>query len=102
MNQTSKYDNLKYWLEEDLSNIVSSQDHWSQGDDNIFSRSSQYYADNADRLPEPELPETLKYTREYLLVPAKPCKCWTGSFMNSFLGFLVGNLKAMFGRVPCV
>eukprot|EP01035_Chromulina_nebulosa_P024736 gene24736-32216_t len=72
MNQTSKYDNLKYWLEEDLSNIVSSQDHWSQGDDNIFSRSSQYYADNADRLPEPELPETLKYTREYLLVPAKP------------------------------
>ena len=66
--------NLKNWLEEDFTDIVSSRGHWSQGDDNIFTRSNQYYVENGDRLPEPELPEKLKHTREYLLAPAKPCK----------------------------
>ena len=77
MNLTITNNNLSQLLKEDLCSSVGSQDHWSQGGpntDNIFVRSNQYYTTNGDRLPEPDLPDRLMHTRQYLLAPAQPCK----------------------------
>ena len=77
MNKTTN-NTLRIWLKEDLSGVVGTLDHWSQGGpttDNIFMRSKQYYTTTGDRrLPEPELPDKLMRTRQYLLAPGQPCK----------------------------
>ncbi len=75
MNLAITNNNLSQLLKEDLCSSVGSQDLWSQGGtDNIFVRSNQYYTTNGDRLPEPDLPDKLMHTRQYLLAPVQPCK----------------------------
>jgi hypothetical protein len=75
MNQTSNLYSLKSWLEEDLSDVVNNKKHWSQvsqrKEDKILSTSSK---NCAGCLPEPQLPGTLMFLRDFLLAPAKPVK----------------------------
>jgi hypothetical protein len=75
MNPTSKFDTLKSWLEEDLTDVVDSKDHWSRvsqrKEDKILSTSS---TNCAGCLPEPQLPGSLILLRDFLSAPAKPVK----------------------------
>ena len=75
MNPTSKFDTLKSWLEEDLTDVVNSKDHWScvsqRKEDKILSTSS---TNCAGCLPEPQLPGSLILLRDFLSAPAKPVK----------------------------
>ncbi len=98
MNPTCKFDTLKSWLEEDLSDVVNSKDHWScvsqRKEDKILSTSSK---NCAGCLPEPQLPGTLMNLSNFLLAPAKPLKylkfCIYMSIIRlHFIFFLVFNL----------